>query len=85
MPQHIRNQHIRQEEPNPVVSWVNKTFGTNYHISTKQSFGTIVSILLLLIILVAVAGHYMRFWTIPGMEGSLQKAAPASHLQYFFF
>jgi hypothetical protein len=85
MPQHIRNQqqHVRTQEPTATekaTAWVNKTFG--YRISTKQAMGTILTIFLM-IILVVLALHYFRIITLPLPVP--QKAAPASHLQYFFF
>ncbi len=91
MPQHIRNQqqHVRQLPENigqmPNSNPLKDAFGKIMHISTKQSFGTIVSILLFIILLGVLLAHYMGFITIPGLEGKLRKAAPASHLQYFFF
>jgi len=94
MPQHIRNQkqHVRQMPENigqmPTGTSLDKVLGkyiSPNFISTKQSFGTIVSILLFIILLGVLLAHYMGFITIPGLEGKLRKAAPASHLQYFFF
>jgi hypothetical protein len=87
MPQHIRNQqqHVRTQQPTATqkaTAWVNETFGTNYRISTKQAMGTILTIFLM-IILVVLALHYFRIITLPLPVP--QKAAPASHLQYFFF
>jgi hypothetical protein len=88
MPQHIRNQqqHVRTQQPTATekaTAWVNKTFDTNYsRISTKQAMGTILTIFLM-IILVVLALHYFRIITLPLPVP--QKAAPASHLQYFFF
>jgi hypothetical protein len=86
MPQHIRNQqqHVRTQEDTSMMgkatSLVNKTFG--YRISTKQAMGTILTIFLM-IILVVLALHYFRIITLPLPVP--QKAAPSSHLQYFFF
>ena len=89
MPQHIRNQqqHVRTQEPETMgkrlTDAVNKTFGTNYRISTKQAIvGTILTVILM-IILVVLALHYFRIITLPLPVP--QKPAPSSHLQYFFF
>jgi hypothetical protein len=42
---------------------------------------------LLLIVLIAAIAHYMGYITLPGPLADMipRKAAPASHLQYFFF
>ena len=46
-----------------------------------------VLIALLLIVLIAIVAHYMGYITLPGPLADMipRKAAPASHLQYFFF
>ena len=86
MPQHIRNQqqHVRTQEDTSMMGQAkalyNKTFGDR--ISTKQAMGTILTIFLM-IILVVLALHYFRIITLPLPVP--QKAAPSSHLQYFFF
>lgn len=88
MPQHIRNQqqHVRTEES--VMKKAEKAYNQLFHsirMSSKQSMGVWIVVILFLAVLVAAGGHYMRYWTIPKLDGVFQKAAPASHLQYFFF
>ena len=93
MPQHIRNQqqHVRTKEDTSMMGKDTSMMGqakalyNQYmfkHISTKQAMGTILTIFLM-IILVVLALHYFRIITLPLPVP--QKAAPASHLQYFFF
>ena len=53
--------------------------------SPRQMIGWIIFIIFILAIVVAVGGHYMRYWTIPKVSFIPQKPAPSSHLQYFFF
>ena len=93
MPQHIRNQqkHVRTQEDTAMMgkdttmmgkakAFYNKTVGDR--ISTKQAMGTILTIFFM-IFLVVLALHYFRIITLPLPVP--QKAAPSSHLQYFFF
>ena len=46
-----------------------------------------VLVALLLLMLIAAVAHYMGYITLPGAIADMipRKAAPASHLQYFFF
>jgi len=86
MPQHIRNQqqHVRTKEDTSMMGQAKGLYNQYMpkHISTKQAMGTILTIFLM-IILVVLALHYFRIITLPLPVP--QKAAPASHLQYFFF
>ena len=88
--QHIRKQpeqHIRQQSTmEKATAAVKSLFSSPMkHIrsSPKMMIGTILFIIFLAIV-IAVAGHYMRYWTLP-LSFVPQKSAPASHLQYFFF
>ena len=89
MPKHIRNRdnrHYAREQS--VMDKVNNYIDSfkKQHIRTpKQTMGWIMAILMI-IILGVVAAHYMGYITLPGPLGKIpRKAAPASHLQYFFF
>jgi len=98
---HIRNQqqHVRQQQPQHVRH--NRNVATDYytdvvnyfkgmkgaeHIrsSPKMMLGMIFGFLLM-VILILVALHYFRLYSFPFLSFIPQKAAPASHLQYFFF
>ena len=98
---HIRNQqqHVRQQQPQHVRHNRNEatdmyTKAVNYfkgmkgaeHIrsSPKMMLGMIFGFLLM-VILILVALHYFRLYSFPFLGFIPQKAAPASHLQYFFF
>jgi hypothetical protein len=60
---------------------------TGKHIRTpSQSVTGWIMAILLLLVLGVFAAHYMGYITLPGPLGKIpRKAAPASHLQYFFF
>jgi hypothetical protein len=86
--QHIRKQpeqHIRQKSPMEIFDDLKSKF-THHHIrsSPKMMIGTILFIIFLVIV-IAAAGHYMRYWTLPLSFVPQKALAPASHLQYFFF
>jgi hypothetical protein len=92
MPKHIRNRDNRQHRMNDCsylsgldyIKCEAKKIQDSYT-SPKQAMGWIMAILMI-IILGAVAAHYMGYITLPGpLAGIPRKAAPASHLQYFFF
>jgi hypothetical protein len=89
MPKHIRNRdnrHYAREQT--VMDKVNDyfvSFKKQYIRTPKQTMGWIMAILMI-IILGVVAAHYMGYITLPGpLSGIPRKAAPPSHLQYFFF
>jgi len=93
MPKHIRNRDNRQHRINncPCSTWDLRCKYENnclvpHHIRTpKQTLGWIAAIIMIIILLVVVA-HYFGYITLPGILGKIpRKAAPASHLQYFFF
>jgi hypothetical protein len=88
--QHIRKQpeqHIRQQSTmDKATDAVKSLFSSPMkHIrsSPKMMIGTILVIIFIVIVIAAVVGHYMRYWTLPLIPQ--KELAPASHLQYFFF
>ena len=93
MPKHIRdNKNYPQgmtmmDKAKMKVEEI-KAQGMGMYIRTnpKQAMGTVI-ILLLLVVLGLVAAHYMGYITLPAAVAKYvpRKAAPASHLQYFFF
>ena len=90
MPAHIRNKAQEQPMMPPAkkpASMMQKGMHIMQRIrhSPRQMIGWIIFAIFILAILVAVGGHYMRYWTIPKVSFIPQKPAPASHLQYFFF
>ncbi len=95
-----QQQHVRQQQPqhvrhnrnegivNNVKSWYEGMMATGgvKHIrsSPKMMLGMIFGFILM-VILILVALHYFRLYSFPFLSFIPQKAAPASHLQYFFF
>ncbi len=93
MPKHIRNRDNRQHRMGSCDHLSGLEYAkckakelTGYHIrSPKQAMGWIIAILMI-IILGLFSAHYFGYITLPGpLAGIPRKAAPASHLQYFFF
>jgi hypothetical protein len=90
MPKHIRNRNNRQNKPamekvGDELKMLSAKMG--YHIrAPSQSVGGWVMAILMILILGVVIAHYMGYITLPGPLGKIpRKAAPPSHLQYFFF
>ncbi len=95
MANHIRNQHVRAQQPQQHVRHNQTAMEKFQHMfssqmqrirsSPRQMIGTILLVIFLLVLLV-VALHYFRVITLP-ITFIPQKGfpAPASHLQYFFF
>jgi len=90
--QHIRKQpeqHIRQQTTmvDKFNDFIAKYTPQHIRSSPKGEIAGWVWVLLAIFIVIvfAIAGHYMRYWTIPKVSFIPQKPAPASHLQYFFF
>ena len=100
MPKHIRDNRQRMDQCSHLsgtTDYIKCKATTMYNQFTnqpgmyirsnpKQTMGTIF-VLLLLLVAGLVAAHYMGYITLPAAVGNLipRKAAPASHLQYFFF
>jgi hypothetical protein len=87
MAQHIRTKREEEDQQmmmdQSLTGMVSSQMQRIRH-SPKMMIGWIIVIILLAIV-VAVGGHYMRYWTIPKVSFIPQKPAPSSHLQYFFF
>ncbi len=85
-PQHVR--HVRQEDDsllNRFDKWFKGIKGAEHiRSSPKMMLGMIFGFILM-VILIVVALHYFRLYSFPFLGFIPQKAAPASHLQYFFF
>ena len=87
MAQHIRTKREEEDQQMMMDQSLTGMFSSQMQRirhSPKMMIGWIIVIILLAIV-VAVGGHYMRYWTIPKVSFIPQKPAPSSHLQYFFF
>ena len=94
MANHLRNQHIRAQQPQQHIRQQTSMEKFQHMFSSqmqrirsspKMMMGTILMFLLLIVIIV-VALHYFRLYSFPFLTAYIpQKPAPSSHLQYFFF
>jgi len=83
---HMGGQHIKTGGiGHAICKRFPKAPGCKEGFSMKQSIAGWVLLAIFLVIVFAIAGHYMRYWTLPKVSFIPQKPAPASHLQYFFF
>lgn len=74
-------QHLRKRQQTGYEGFVSQM--QRIRSSPRQMIGWIMFIILFLVLVVAVVGHYMGWWTIKLPRS--KEVAPASHLQYFFF
>ena len=94
MANHLRNQHIRAQQPEQHVRKNQTAMEKFQHMfsshmqrirsSPKQMIGWILGFIFMVILIVVVL-HYFRLYSFPFLSFIPQKPAPASHLQYFFF
>lgn len=95
MANHIRNQHVRAQQPQQHLRHNQTAMEKFQHMfsshmqrirsTPKMSFFVTMLIIILCIFLLLGVLHYFRVLTLPFADLPQKQLAPASHLQYFFF